>query len=99
MRSSAAGKSMASTTLTIHHDAGLHARPAAKFVKLAASFPCAITLRNLAKPAAVAVNAKSMVSVLTQGVNKGTQIEIVATGERADEAVAALTHLIEGNFE
>ena len=90
---------MASTTITIHHESGLHARPAAKFVKLAALFPCAITLRNLAKPAAAAVNAKSMVSVLTQGVNKGTQIEIVATGERADEAIAALTHLIQGNFE
>lgn len=40
-----------------------------------------------------------MVSVLTQGVNKGTQIEIVAMGERADEALAALIHLIESNFE
>ena len=90
---------MASTTITIHHESGLHARPAAKFVKLAASFPCAITLRKLAKPAAAAVTAKSMVSVLTQGVNRGTQIEIVATGERADEAIAALTHLIQGNFE
>ncbi|MBX7214182.1 MAG: HPr family phosphocarrier protein [Thermoflexales bacterium] len=88
----------AQTTLTIHHEAGLHARPAARFVKLAGTFPCTITLRNLNKDAK-AVNAKSMVSVLTQGVNQGTRIELVATGEQAAEAIAALTKLIESNFE
>ncbi len=40
---------MPTITLTIGHSAGLHARPAAQFVITAASFPCAITVRNLAK--------------------------------------------------
>jgi phosphotransferase system HPr (HPr) family protein len=88
---------MPSLTLTIHHASGLHARPAAQFVKLAASFPCTLTVRNLAngKPAA---NAKSVLSVLTQGVNTGHEIELTAEGDRAAEALAAIKELIESNF-
>lgn len=88
---------MPSITLTIHHASGLHARPAAQFVKMAALFPCTITLHNLSshKPA---VNAKSVLSVLTQGVNTGHQIELTAEGDRAEEALATLKELIEGNF-
>lgn len=88
---------MPSITLTIRHKAGLHARPAALFVKKAASFPCTITLRNLTsqKPPA---NAKSALSVLTQAVNQGHQIMIEAEGESADAALAALQELVDGNF-
>lgn len=82
----------------IEHSAGLHARPAAKFVKLAAQFPCRITLRKLNsdKPAA---NAKSPLSVLTLGVNQGEQVEICAEGEQAREAIEALVELVERNFD
>lgn len=88
---------MASITLTVNHSSGLHARPAALFVKTAASFPCSITVQNLTtqKPPA---NAKSVLSVLTQGVNTGQQIRIEAEGDSADDALAALQALIESNF-
>jgi len=88
---------MPSLTLTIRHPAGLHARPAAQFVKMAASFPCTLTVRNLtnSKPA---VNAKSVLSVLTQAVNQGHMVELTAEGERAEEALAALRELVESNF-
>lgn len=88
---------MPSMTLTIRHSAGLHARPAARFVKMAASFPCTITVRNLTGQKAPA-NAKSVLAVLTQGVNQGHQVEVVAEGEGAEEALAALRELVEGNF-
>lgn len=88
---------MISLTLTITHPAGLHARPAALFVKTAQRFPCAITLRNLTTQKPVA-NAKSALGVLTQGVNQGHQVLIEADGEKADEALAALKELVEGNF-
>ena len=89
---------MPSTILTVTHPAGLHARPAAAFVKTAATFPCTITVRNLSsdKPA---VNAKSILGVLTQGVNQGHQIEISAEGEDADRAIATLSMLIANNFD
>jgi phosphocarrier protein HPr len=88
---------MPSITLTVTHPAGLHARPAALFVKLALSFPCAITLRNLTKQKPPA-NAKSALGVLTQAVNQGQQIMIEAEGESADTALAALKALVESNF-
>lgn len=88
---------MPSLTLTVSNAVGLHARPAALFVKTAKEFPCTITLQNLStnKPR---VNAKSPLNVLTQAVNQGNQILLQAEGESADEALAALKKLIESNF-
>jgi len=88
---------MPAIQLVVHHPAGLHARPAAEFVKTAAKFPCDITVRNVTddKPP---VNAKSILGVLTLGVNQGYEIEIAAEGEGADEALKAITDLINSNF-
>lgn len=88
---------MPAIKLTVNHSAGLHARPAALFVKMAASFPCNITVRNLTSGKDPA-NAKSVLSVLTQGVNQGHEIELEAQGEQADEALKAIQELIESNF-
>jgi len=88
---------MPAITLTVNHSAGLHARPAALFVKMAASFPCNITVRNLTSGKQPA-NAKSVLSVLTQGVNQGHEIELEAQGEKAEEALKAIQELIESNF-
>lgn len=76
---------------------GLHARPAALFVKTAKEFPCAITIQNLTSNKQPA-NAKSPLSVLTQAVQQGHQVLIQADGESADAALAALQTLIESNF-
>jgi len=84
-------------TVTVNHSAGLHARPAALFVKMAASFPCSITVRNTTSNKSAA-NAKSVLSVLTQGVNQGHMVEITAVGESAEQALQSLKDLVEGNF-
>jgi phosphotransferase system HPr (HPr) family protein len=88
---------MISTIITIDHPAGLHARPAAQFVKTAARFPCKISVRKLnsEKPPA---NAKSPLSVLTLGVNQGDTVEIIAEGEEAQAALEALVELVKSNF-
>jgi len=88
---------MPAISLTVNHPAGLHARPAAEFVKTAAKFPCAITVRNVTddKPP---VNAKSILSVLTLGVNQGYEIEVTTEGEQAQEALQAIADLINSNF-
>jgi phosphotransferase system HPr (HPr) family protein len=88
---------MISTIITIDHPAGLHARPAAQFVKTAARFPCKISVRKLnsEKPPA---NAKSPLSVLTLGVNQGDTVEIIAEGDEARAAVQALVELVKNNF-
>lgn len=86
---------MASMTVTINHPAGLHARPAAVFVQTAKQFGATITLHNGARQA----NAKSIVQVLTLGVNQGTSLQIDAEGDDADQALSALQQLIAKNFE
>lgn len=88
---------MPSITLTVQNPVGLHARPAALFVKRAKEFPCKITVRNLAgtKPAA---NAKSPLAILTLAVQQGHQILIDAEGEQADEALVSLKQLVDSDF-
>jgi phosphocarrier protein len=44
------------------------------------------------------VNAKSILSILTLGVNQNTVIKIKADGEDEEEAIKALEELIESNF-
>jgi phosphotransferase system HPr (HPr) family protein len=83
--------------ISIEHPIGLHARPAAVFVRLASSFPAAVTICKInsgAKP----VNAKSILAVLSLGVNQGDRIALDAEGVRAEEALAALIELVRSNF-
>jgi multiphosphoryl transfer protein len=88
---------MAKTEIAVQHKVGLHARPASQFVKLANKFACTISVRN-ATADGKAVNGKSILSVLTLGVQQGHTIEIESEGDQADEAVAALRQLVADNF-
>jgi len=85
---------MPETTLTVHHEVGLHARPAALFVQMAQQFRSDIKVAHSEREA----NAKSILSVLTLGVNQGAVITIRAEGEDADQALVVLEALIEDNF-
>jgi phosphocarrier protein HPr len=86
--------SMQQATILIHHDSGLHARPAAQFVKLAKQFKSDITVTNNGKT----VNAKSIMFILTLGISKNTEIVLTANGEDEQEAVSVLVALVENNF-
>ncbi len=88
---------MPSVELPVQHKVGLHARPAALFVKQAAKFPCDISVANLSGDGKV-VNAKSILSVLTLGVQQGHVVRIKAEGEQAEAALQALEKLIKDNF-
>jgi phosphotransferase system HPr (HPr) family protein len=81
----------------VAHSAGLHARPAALFVKTCSSFPCEIKVQNVTANSIV-VNAKSVLSVLILGVDKGHEILVTAEGEQEAEALAAIKKLIDSNF-
>ena len=88
---------MVETTLTVKHKVGLHARPAATFVKTAKTFQAEITMTNLTRNGAP-INAKSILSVLKAAVAKDHIIHLQAEGEDAQAAITALTQLIETNF-
>ncbi|HEX6506106.1 MAG TPA: HPr family phosphocarrier protein [Chloroflexota bacterium] len=89
---------MARVELEIHNEHGLHARPAALFVQTANRFQSRITLQNVGRDEAKPVDAKSIMSVLTAGVHKGSQIALEAEGPDADEAIAALTELVQSGM-
>jgi len=86
-----------SPELEMQNEHGLHARPAALFVQRSARFRSAITLRNLSRNGKE-VNAKSIMDVLTAGVEKGSLIQILATGPDAAEAVASLSDLVKSGM-
>ncbi|HET9109352.1 MAG TPA: HPr family phosphocarrier protein [Ktedonobacterales bacterium] len=86
---------MTSNDVTLQDPAGLHARPAALFVKAASRFSSTITVRAGDKRA----NAKSIVDVLKLGARQGTVVTISAEGADEAEAVAALSALASGVIE
>ncbi|MBH8553395.1 phosphoenolpyruvate--protein phosphotransferase [Nostocaceae cyanobacterium CENA357] len=83
--------------LTVSNRLGLHARPAALFVATAARFQSQIKVRNLTKNTAV-VGGDSINQVAILGVRQGHELEITATGDDADQALAALQALFATNF-
>jgi len=88
---------MVETKLTVTHKVGLHARPAALFVQTASKFSSSVQVRNLTANGN-AVDAKSIIMVLTLGVMKDHEIQIQAEGADEADAITALKSLIEGNF-
>jgi len=67
------------------------------FVRTASAYPCTVTISNLTAHG-LAVNAKSILKVLTLGVNQGCTIRVEAEGEKAEEALEDLYRLISTNF-
>jgi phosphotransferase system HPr (HPr) family protein len=88
---------MAETTVTVTHAAGLHARPLAAFTRLARGFAAEITVENLTAGKGP-VSARSPVQLLLLGVRQGQTIRIRATGPQADDAVTALETLVRNGF-
>jgi phosphotransferase system HPr (HPr) family protein len=86
---------MKSADLTIENPSGLHARPAALFVRTAGGFHSAIRVRNVTRRSA-AVDAKSILSVIGIGVSRGHAIEVSADGADEDEAIDTIRKLVEG---
>lgn len=91
-------KPTAAAELEVSNPAGLHARPAARFVHTAMAFEADITVQNVThgRPPA---NAKSMMEVASKGTAwQGEKIRIEAEGADAEEAIAALKELVESGF-
>lgn len=72
--------------IVIHNRTGLHARPAKVLVNLAKQFRSNISIQHMAKRA----NAKSMVSVLTLGVVRGSEVTVQADGEDEEKAITEI---------
>ena len=73
---------------------GMHPRPASVFVQKACSFKSKIQLKARGKT----VDAKSILMIMSLGLIRGTEVEIVADGPDAKQAVDALVALIDSKF-
>jgi phosphotransferase system HPr (HPr) family protein len=82
--------------IEISNKHGLHARASTRLAQLAKQYECAISLwRDGTKDE---VDAKSILGILTLGAEKGQTLRIRASGEDAEQAVDALTQLVDQNF-
>jgi phosphotransferase system HPr (HPr) family protein len=79
-----------SATVTLPGDVDLHARPAATFVKAALGFSADVEVATAERSA----NAKSLLTVLSLGARRGTELRLRADGDDAAEAVEALARLL-----
>lgn len=80
--------------ITIINKLGLHARAAAKFVTLASSFDSEV---RLARGEHV-VNGKSIMGVMMLAAARGTELELMAEGRDATQALNKLERLILDRF-
>ena len=79
----------------IRNRLGLHARPAAEFVKLAGTFGAEVRL----KKGDLKVNGKSIMGVLMLAAEQGTELVIKTKGSDARAAADALEELVKRGFE
>ena len=80
--------------ITINNETGLHARPAKTLVNLVKQFKSDIVIRHGEKKA----NAKSLISVLTLGASKGSQLKIEVNGEDEETALTQIESAIRCRF-
>lgn len=80
---------------TITNKLGIHARPAAQFVKIANRFPCEIRVEKDDDE----VDGKSILGLMMLAAGHGSVIEVSTDGEDAEAALEALGALIQRDFE
>lgn len=86
---------MPSQDFTITNKLGIHARPAAQFVKIANRFDCNIRVEKDEDE----VDGKSILGLMMLAAGQGSVITVSAEGTDEAEALAALEDLVARGFE
>lgn len=79
-----------SRTVALTNKDGLHARPAAEFVKLANTFAARVTVNGK--------DAKSLLGIMALGLVQGTDVTIASADPEGEDAVNALAELVASGF-
>ena len=85
---------MVNKSIVINNQVGLHARPATFFIQKANEFKSSIWVEKDDRR----VNAKSLLGVLSLGIVKGTEVNLIADGPDEAEAIDCLSKLIDSDF-
>jgi phosphocarrier protein len=85
---------MITKEVVIKNKAGLHTRPAAAIVKIAAKYKSEFLIEK----DGMEVNAKSIISVMMLAAPKGSKLKLIFKGADEAEAANELTKLFEDGF-
>jgi len=77
--------------VVVNNKHGLHARPAAIFVQIANKFNSSVMLKKDNE----IVDGKSIIAILSLGINTGTKIALIVEGEDAQDAFFELKNFLE----
>ena len=80
--------------LEIQNKKGLHARAAAAFVKTVAPYDCEVEVERIGQT----VSGCSIMGLMMLAASKGTTIKVNCSGAQAQEALQAITDLINNKF-
>jgi len=85
---------MLSKEVTVSNKLGIHARPAAQFVKSASQFEAEIRVEKDGEE----INGKSIMGLMMLAAGHGSVLKLIAEGPDAEEALQALEDLVARNF-
>ncbi|MBM3822222.1 MAG: HPr family phosphocarrier protein [Verrucomicrobia bacterium] len=80
--------------LTVSNKLGIHARPAAQFVKTASRFAAEIHVEKDGER----VNGKSIMGLMMLAAGQGSKLTVIAEGGDAAQAVTEIESLLRGKF-
>ena len=80
--------------LTVSNKLGIHARPAAQFVKVANRFACNIFVEKDGEK----VNGKSIMGLMMLAAGPGSRLTVYAEGNDASQALTEIESLLEKKF-
>ena len=86
---------MTKQDVTIKLAGGLEARPVAMLVQVASQYEASVYLDTEDKH----VNAKSIMGMMSLGLDTGDELTVVADGADEAEAVEAISKIFENKFE
>jgi phosphocarrier protein HPr len=84
-----------SKELTVTNKLGVHARPAAMFVKTANRFDCEILVEKDGET----VNGKSIMGIMMLAAGPGSKLQVHAKGQDAPQALVELEALLKRKFD
>ncbi len=80
--------------LTIRNQCGIHARPAALFVKTASRYDSDVTVEKDGNK----VSGKSIMGLMTLEASNGSKLKVTADGTDAETVLNELQSLVDGKF-
>ncbi len=90
----AAGSERVCVEMVVTNKLGLHARPAAMFVKISNQHDCDIWVEKDGEE----VNGKSIMGLMMLAAGQGSRLTVSAEGKDAQKAIAALQELLASKF-